>query len=66
MFEVLGNSSLANIGERNIESVKNILLKEQIQLTQQDVGSNYARTMRVSAQTGTVTIHTYGRPDVVL
>ncbi|CUX49479.1 chemotaxis protein CheD [Clostridium sp. C105KSO13] len=66
MFEVLQNSSLANIGERNIESVKNILQKERMQLTRQDVGSNYARTMRVSAETGTVTIHTYGRPDVIL
>ncbi|PWJ52457.1 chemotaxis protein CheD [Faecalicatena contorta] len=66
MFEVLGSSSLANIGEKNIESVRNILLKEQISLTRQDVGSNYARTMRVAAETGTVSIHTYGKQDIIM
>ncbi len=66
MFEVLGNSSIANIGQKNIESVKDILLREQIRVSREEVGSNYARTMYIAAETGTVTIRTYGRPDIVM
>lgn len=66
MFEVQGSSSLANIGQRNIESVRNILRKEQIRLTRQEVGENYARTMLVDAATGKVYIRTFGRQEIVM
>lgn len=66
MFEMQGNSSIANIGQRNIDSVKAILRTEQLRLAGQEVGSNYARTMLVAADTGKVTIRTFGRTDVVM
>lgn len=66
MFEMQGTSSLANIGQRNIDSVKVQLRVEQLRLTGQDVGSNYARTMLLDADTGKVTIRTFGKRDVVL
>lgn len=66
MFAVQGTSSLSNIGERNIVSVRNILRSENIRLLRQEVGANYARTMLVDVPTGSVTIRTFGRPDIVM
>ncbi|MBS1231270.1 MAG: CheD [Bacteroidetes bacterium] len=66
MFELQGNSTLGNIGARNIISVKNILLSEGIRLQASDVGENYARTMSLDVSTGMVKIRTYGRAEIVL
>lgn len=66
MFEMQGNSSLANIGQRNTDSVKGILLREGIRVKGQQVGGNYARTMLVDVQTGKVKIRTFGRPEITL
>ncbi|MDW2798124.1 chemotaxis protein CheD [Clostridium boliviensis] len=66
MFELQGNSTLGNIGARNIVSVKQILQKEGIRLAALDVGENYARTMSVDVSTGQVKIRTYGRAEIVL
>jgi chemotaxis protein CheD len=61
-----GNSTLGNIGARNIVSVKQILQKEGIRLAALDVGENYARTMSMDVSTGQVKIRTYGRAEIVL
>ena len=45
MFEMKGQSGFGNIGDRNIQSVKNILRQEGIRITGEDTGANYARTM---------------------
>ncbi|WP_277409035.1 chemotaxis protein CheD [Lacrimispora xylanisolvens] len=66
MFELQGNSTLGNIGARNIISVKQILQKEGIRLAALDVGENYARTMSMDVSTGQVKIRTYGRAEIVL
>ena len=66
MFEVQGTSNIANIGQRNIESVHRILAKENIPIFKQEVGENYARTMKMDAKTGQVMIHTYGRDDIFM
>lgn len=66
MFAVQGNSSLSNIGQRNIESVRNILRNEGIRLMRQEVGENYARTMLIDVATGKVMIRTFGRPEIVM
>ncbi len=44
MFEMAGGS-IGDIGQRNIESVRKTLKAEGIRIQNQDVGSNYARTM---------------------
>lgn len=64
MFEIQG--SIGNIGLRNVESVQNVLQKEGIKISRQDVGSNYARTMSMDVNTGIVRIRTYGRPELTL
>jgi chemotaxis protein CheD len=66
MFELQGNSTLGNIGARNITSVKQILREEGIRLAAADVGENYARTMSLDVTTGKVKIRTYGRAEIIL
>lgn len=66
MFELKGNSTLGNIGARNIVSVKHILKSSGVRLAAEDVGENYARTMSVDLSTGAVKIRTYGRAEIVL
>ena len=51
-----------NIGQRNIQSVQNVLRQEGIRIVRQDVGANYARTLSMDVETGTVKVRSYGRP----
>ena len=64
MFEISGNAGFGNIGQRNIESVKQILREEGMKITGEDTGANYARTMSLDTGNGEVLIRTYGR-DIV-
>lgn len=64
MFEISGNAGFGNIGQRNIDSVKQVLREEGMQILAEDTGANYARTMSLDTGTGEVLIRTYGR-DVV-
>ncbi len=66
MFEVSGNSSLGNIGQRNIESVRLNLRREGIKLVAENVGGTSARTLSFDAATGQGFIHAYGKPNTVL
>lgn len=63
MFEISGGS-IGNIGQRNIESVHQILRMEKIPLLWENVGGTIARTMEFDSATGTGTIRSYGHPDV--
>ena len=63
MFEVSGGS-LGNIGQRNSESVHQILRMEKIRLLWEDVGGTIARTMEFDSATGNGTIRSYGHPEV--
>lgn len=63
MFEMKGQGGLGNIGERNVRSVKQILLKEGIRIRGEDTGANYARTMVIDLTTGEVKIRTVGKPE---
>lgn len=66
MFEMKGTSGISNIGERNVESVRNILRTEGIRIRGQEVGDNYARTMLLDVATGVVKIRTFGRSEIVM
>lgn len=63
MFEVT-SGSLGNIGQRNGESVRQILKMEHIRLLWEDVGGTVARTMEFDSETGTGVIRSYGRPEI--
>ncbi len=66
MFDTFENTSLGNIGQRNIEAVKAMLKLEHIPIVGQEVGGGIARTMSIEAATGRVNIRTIGRPDMWL
>jgi len=63
MFNLPGDNLLGNIGKRNIENVKLMLLKQRIPVLKSDTGSTYARTMEFDTTTGIAKIRTYGQPD---
>jgi len=66
MFEMKGGGGLGNIGERNAQNVKRILMSEGLRVQSEDVGANYARTMLLDVATGQVYIRSAGRPEKVL
>lgn len=66
MFEISGNADFGNIGMRNTDSVKKVLMGEGMRLVAEDTGGTYARTMRLDIMTGSVTIRTFGRPEKIL
>lgn len=61
MFEIKGNSSIGNIGERNILATKEVLNKLNIKLISQDVGENYGRTIIFDSNSGDLTIKSFSR-----
>lgn len=65
MFDVGSNNALGNIGQRNIESVRTILRRENIRLAAEDVGGSIARTLSFDVATGQGRIRSYGRQDIV-
>lgn len=65
MFEMKGSSSaMGNIGERNAQMVKRVLMQEGIRIVKEDTGANYARTMSIDLATGMVLVKTFGRPEL--
>lgn len=65
MFEVTGGA-LGNIGQRNIESIRIQMKKHGLRIANEDVGGTVARTMSMDVETGTITVRSYGRPDLIL
>lgn len=61
MFEIKGNSSIGNIGERNVVATKEILNKLNIKIISQDVGENYGRTIIFDSETGNLTIKSFAK-----
>ncbi|MBE6906550.1 chemotaxis protein CheD [Marasmitruncus massiliensis] len=56
MFAALSNSSIANIGQRNVTAVKNTLAQLNIPIIAEDTGKNYGRTLYFNADTGLMQI----------
>lgn len=59
MFEVSGDGSLGNIGQRNVESVRLTLRRESIRLLREDVGGTVARTLLFDTESGAACIRCY-------
>lgn len=66
MFEMKGPGGLGNIGDRNAQNVKRILMAEGLRVVSEDTGANYARTMLLNVATGQVYIRTAGKPERLL
>ncbi len=52
MFAGDPNSPVSNIGTRNVQAVKQALMKQRIQIVAEDTGKNYGRTVFFSAGNG--------------
>ena len=63
MFAAKGNTSLANIGERNVIAVKQELARLKIPIIAQDTGKNYGRTLFFSAADGVMKIKSVNRGE---
>lgn len=66
MFEMKGPGGLGNIGERNAQNVKRVLMAEGLRVSSEDTGANYARTMSLDVATGRVCIRSAGKPERTL
>lgn len=66
MFEIKGNSTIGNIGERNIAATKETLVKLNIKLIAQDVGENYGRTIVFDSNSGDLTIKSFAKSIKVI
>lgn len=65
MFACANNSSLANIGQRNIIAVKEELAKLNIPIIAEDIGANYGRTQIFSSSDGSMIIRSVNRNEKV-
>ena len=65
MFEDNGGA-MGNIGQRNIESVRQTLRKEGIRLLKEDVGGSVARTLLFDVNSGLCCVRSYGRPELII
>ena len=52
MFSMGNASTQFNIGERNVQMVRDALQKLRIRIVAEDVGANYGRTVEIFAATG--------------
>ncbi|MEW5953955.1 MAG: chemotaxis protein CheD [Bacillota bacterium] len=60
MFSGLGDKMVLNIGQRNIEASRRLLIEMGIKILSEDLGGNKGRTMIVDISTGLVTVRTLG------
>ncbi len=65
MFSGVNNSSLANIGQRNVIAVKQELLRLHIPIIAEDTGKNYGRTLYFGADDGSMRIKSVNRGEWV-
>ncbi|HCP14534.1 MAG TPA: chemotaxis protein CheD [Peptococcaceae bacterium] len=63
MFASITNSTIANIGQRNVSAVKNILAQMKIPIVAEDTGSNYGRTLYFYAEDGRMKIKSAQRGE---
>lgn len=63
MFPGINNSSLANIGQRNVESVKEVLRSLSIPIVAEDTGKDYGRTQYFYSADGLMVIRSVNRGE---
>lgn len=63
MFTFTNTSDIMRIGERNADSVRNILKTMNISLVADDTGGNYGRTVELKLESGVFRIKTIDRGE---
>ena len=63
MFASINNSSLANIGERNVIAVKRTLQTLNIPIIAEDTGKDYGRTQFLDSATGVMRVKSVNRGE---
>lgn len=63
MFAAKSNASVANIGARNVQAVKEALNKLRIPIIAEDTGKNYGRTLYFNAEDGMMRIKSVNKGE---
>lgn len=63
MLNVVGAGSRLDIGARNIEAVHEVLQRQGIRLSAEDVGGTWGRTLTLHVSTGRLVVSTAGRGE---
>lgn len=66
MFHFTGNSDMGSIGERNVKAVKEVLGAYHIQITSEDVGADYGRTIIFNPASKELLIKSAGKADKII
>lgn len=66
MFEMSGNSTIGNVGDRNTDMARHVLAELKIPLKAQDTGLNYGRTVILDCETGDYIIKAVGKEQKVI
>ncbi len=62
MFAFQNNSSLVNVGDRNVAAVKKVLAELGIKILAEDTGLNFGRTVEFFPESGDFVIKAVGKP----
>jgi chemotaxis protein CheD len=62
--EILDQQGFFNIGKRNYMALKKLFFKNKVMISQQDVGGNVNRTVRIEIATGDIYVKTSGSGEV--
>ena len=65
MFAAITDSSISNIGQRNVVAVREMLGRLGIPIVADDTGKNYGRTLYFSAEDGSMRIRSANRGEWV-
>ena len=63
MFQFTSKSDIGTIGDRNVDSVKNVLKEYNIPIVSEDCGADYGRTISFDLDTKMLTVRCAGRAD---
>ena len=61
-----GNSSMGQVGQRNVEATKKKLGELRIPIIAEDTGANYGRTVIFYPETGEFHIRAVGKPELII
>ena len=60
MFSMKSSSNIFQVGQRNVEMCKDVLMKQRIRLAASDTGGTYGRTIELNTENGQLLIKTIG------